>query len=93
MTTSPDSYSSVSRSRLRTPSRPAPDNQPVWNPQLGSHMAVHRYRPFHEMVEPVTRVLLDASDGEKVWGSIGVSENVIESSWEALVDSLEYAFQ
>jgi 2-isopropylmalate synthase len=38
----------------------------------------------------VTRVLLDASDGERVWGSIGVSENVIESSWEALVDSLEF---
>jgi 2-isopropylmalate synthase len=41
----------------------------------------------------VTRVLLDASDGEDVWGSIGVSENVIESSWEALVDSLEYGMQ
>ena len=40
--------------------------------------------------DAVTRVLLDASDGERVWGSIGVSENVIESSWEALVDSLEY---
>ncbi len=40
--------------------------------------------------EAVTRVLLDASDGDRVWGSIGVSENVIESSWEALVDSLEY---
>ena len=38
----------------------------------------------------VTRVLLDASDGQQVWGSIGVSENIIESSWEALVDSLEY---
>jgi 2-isopropylmalate synthase len=38
-------------------------------------------------------VLLDASDGERVWGSIGVSENVIESSWEALVDSLEYGMQ
>jgi 2-isopropylmalate synthase len=37
----------------------------------------------------VTRVLLDASDGHDVWGSIGVSENVIEASWEALVDSLE----
>jgi 2-isopropylmalate synthase len=41
----------------------------------------------------VTRVLLDASDGQDVWGSIGVSENVIEASWEALVDSLEYAMQ
>jgi 2-isopropylmalate synthase len=34
-------------------------------------------------------VLLDASDGVDTWGAIGVSENVIESSWEALVDSLE----
>jgi len=41
----------------------------------------------------VTRVLLDASDGEQVWGSIGVSENVIEASWGALVDSLEYGMQ
>ena len=38
----------------------------------------------------VTRVLLDASDGEGSWGSIGVSENIIEASWEALVDSIEY---
>ncbi len=41
----------------------------------------------------ITRVLLDASDGEAVWGSIGVSENVIEASWEALVDSLEFGMQ
>jgi len=41
----------------------------------------------------VTRVLLDASDGQEVWGSIGVSENVIEASWEALVDSLERGMQ
>ena len=38
-------------------------------------------------------MLLDASDGDQVWGSIGVSENVIEASWEALVDSLEYGMQ
>jgi len=36
-------------------------------------------------------VLLDSSDGERSWGSIGVSQNIIEASWEALVDSLEYA--
>ena len=41
----------------------------------------------------VTRVLLDASDGHEVWGSIGVSENIIEASWEALVDSLERGTQ
>ena len=37
----------------------------------------------------VTRVLLDATDGQDTWGAIGVSENVIEASWDALVDSLE----
>jgi 2-isopropylmalate synthase len=37
----------------------------------------------------VTRVLIDASDGNRVWGAIGVSENVIVASWQALVDSLE----
>jgi 2-isopropylmalate synthase len=36
-----------------------------------------------------TRVLLDASDGVSTWGAIGVHENVIEASWDALVDSLE----
>jgi 2-isopropylmalate synthase len=41
----------------------------------------------------VTRVLLDSSDGHESWGTIGVSENIIEASWEALVESLEYAFQ
>jgi 2-isopropylmalate synthase len=47
----------------------------------------------HHGTGAVTRVLLDSSDGHRSWGSIGVSENVIEASWEALVDSLEYAFQ
>src|SRR5437764_12903959 len=41
----------------------------------------------------VTRVLLDACDGEEAWGSVGVSENIIEASWEALVDSLEAGMQ
>ena len=36
-----------------------------------------------------TRVLLDASDGVHTWGAIGVHENVIEASWDALVDSIE----
>jgi 2-isopropylmalate synthase len=38
----------------------------------------------------VTRVLLDASDGAGTWGAIGVSENIIEASWQALVDAIEY---
>jgi len=38
----------------------------------------------------VTRVLIETSDGEKSWGTIGVSENIIEASWLALVDSIEF---
>ena len=36
------------------------------------------------------RVLLDSTDGEELWSTIGVSENIIEASWQALVDSIEY---
>ena len=43
--------------------------------------------------DAVTRVLIDATDGDREWGSIGVSENIIESSWEALVDSLQYGME
>ncbi len=39
----------------------------------------------------VTRVLIDASDGESRWTTIGVSENIIEASWQALADSVIYA--
>ncbi len=38
----------------------------------------------------VTRVLVESGDGQKTWGTIGVSENIIEASWQALVDSIEY---
>lgn len=36
------------------------------------------------------RVLLDSRDEEEIWSTIGVSENVIEASWHALVDSIQY---
>lgn len=36
------------------------------------------------------RVLIESSDGEEYWGTVGVSEDIIEASWEALVDSIEY---
>jgi 2-isopropylmalate synthase len=38
----------------------------------------------------ITRVLLDTTDGEQTWTTIGVSENIIEASWQALSDSLVY---
>jgi 2-isopropylmalate synthase len=36
------------------------------------------------------RVLIDSSDGEDIWSTIGVSTNIIEASWQALVDSIQY---
>jgi 2-isopropylmalate synthase len=36
------------------------------------------------------RVVIESRDGTDVWGTVGVSENVVEASWLALVDSLEY---
>ncbi|RJQ21447.1 MAG: citramalate synthase [Nitrospiraceae bacterium] len=36
------------------------------------------------------RVLIESSDGKHKWGTVGVSENIIEASWQALVDSIEY---
>ncbi|MBT9170213.1 MAG: (R)-citramalate synthase [Actinobacteria bacterium] len=38
----------------------------------------------------VVRVLIDTTDGKDSWGTVGVHENIIEASWEALVDSIIY---
>lgn len=38
----------------------------------------------------VTRVLLDTTDGDRTWSTIGVSDNIIEASWQALMDSIVY---
>jgi 2-isopropylmalate synthase len=38
-----------------------------------------------------TRVLIESTDGKREWGTVGVSENIIEASLEALVDSMEFA--
>ena len=38
-----------------------------------------------------TRVLITSTDGKTEWGTVGVSENIIEASLQALVDSMEYA--
>jgi len=34
--------------------------------------------------------LIESTDGEEVWTTIGVSTDIIEASWKALVDSIEY---
>ena len=37
-----------------------------------------------------TRVLIESGDHHHKWGTVGVSENIIEASWQALVDSIAY---
>ena len=37
-----------------------------------------------------TCVVIESTDGDEVWGTVGVSENIIEASWQALIDSIEY---
>ena len=35
-------------------------------------------------------MLITSGDGEETWGTVGVAENIIEASWQALVDSIEF---
>ncbi len=62
-------------------------------PELGRvHLTDYRVRVLDTSkgTGAVTRVLLDTTDGERSWSTIGVSENIIEASWEALADSIVY---
>ncbi len=38
----------------------------------------------------IVRVLIETGDGQKTWGTVGVSSNIIEASWQALADSFAY---
>ena len=40
--------------------------------------------------DAVVRVLIESGDGENDWGTVGVSENIVEASWKAMVDSIDY---
>ncbi|MDQ2754251.1 MAG: citramalate synthase [Actinomycetota bacterium] len=62
-------------------------------PQLaGIHLTDFKVRVLDSSrgTGSVTRVLIDSTDGERTWSTIGVSENVIEASWAALADSIVY---
>jgi 2-isopropylmalate synthase len=39
----------------------------------------------------ITRVLIDFQSGSETWTTVGASANIIEASWRALSDSMEYA--
>jgi len=56
------------------------------------HLADYRVRILdpEEATAAKTRVIIESTDGRESWGTVGVSENIIEASWEALVDGVEY---
>jgi 2-isopropylmalate synthase len=37
-----------------------------------------------------TRVLIESGDAQRIWGTVGVSDNIIDASWEALRESVEF---
>jgi 2-isopropylmalate synthase len=62
-------------------------------PQLGSiHLTDFKVRVLdtEKGTGAVTRVLIDSTNGDESWTTIGVGENIIEASWEALIDSVIY---
>lgn len=81
-------------------------NGPVNALDAALRLAIQRFYPQVEQLEltdykvrvldattgtaAVTRVLIETSDGISSWGTIGVSENIIEASWDALVDAITY---
>ena len=58
----------------------------------GIHLADYKVRIMEGVngTAARTRVLIDSTDGKNHWGTVGMSENIIQASWEALVDSVEY---
>jgi 2-isopropylmalate synthase len=47
----------------------------------------------HTGTGAITRVILDTGDGHEEWATVGVSPNIIEASWDALVESLTYGLR
>jgi 2-isopropylmalate synthase len=56
------------------------------------HLVDYKVRVVNARAETAARVrvVIEWRDGESVWGTVGVSENIIEASWLALVDAVEY---
>jgi 2-isopropylmalate synthase len=56
------------------------------------HLADYKVRVVNARAETAAkvRVVIEWRDADAVWGTVGVSENIIEASWLALIDSFEY---
>ena len=62
-------------------------------PQIAAfHLADYKVRILdgQDGTEAITRVLIDTRDANRVWSTVGASANIIEASWQALVDAVEY---
>lgn len=62
-------------------------------PQIGA-MSLRDYKvrilEGNQSTSSRTRVLIESSDGQRIWGTVGVSDNIIDASWEALKDAVTY---
>ncbi|ABO48838.1 (R)-citramalate synthase [Desulforamulus reducens MI-1] len=58
----------------------------------GMRLSDYKVRVLEEKAgtEARVRVLIETGDGKKTWGTVGVSTNIIEASWQALADSMAY---
>ncbi|MCF7805051.1 MAG: citramalate synthase [Candidatus Marinimicrobia bacterium] len=58
----------------------------------GMHLTDYKVRVLNEKdgTGAKVRVLIESSQNGNSWGTVGVSENIIEASWQALIDSLSY---
>ena len=58
------------------------------------HLIDYRVRVLEpeKSTEAKVRVFITCTTGETSWDTVGVSENIVEASWEALVDSVEYYY-
>ncbi len=64
--------------------------QPIYPELARMHLTDYKVRVLDTFkgTGAVTRVLIDSTDGDTTWTTIGVSENIIEASWQALADSI-----
>jgi 2-isopropylmalate synthase len=65
----------------------------VYYPRLNEMRLVDfkvRVLPAGRATASKVRVLIESTDGKDTWGTVGVSENIIEASWQALIDSINY---
>jgi len=52
-----------------------------------------RVLPAGEGTSSQVRVLVESGDGKTKWSTVGVSSNIIEASWQALLDAIDYKLQ